>query len=47
MSLVDWAGLAVTTFAASLLQAAGGFGFAVVAVPLICCWSSRRARSSS
>ena len=34
MSLVDWAGLAATTFAASLLQAAGGFGFAVVAVPL-------------
>ncbi len=34
MSLVDWAGLAAITFAASLLQAAGGFGFAVVAVPL-------------
>ena len=34
MSLVDWAGLAATTFAAALLQAAGGFGFAVVAAPL-------------
>lgn len=34
MSLSVWAGLAVTTFAAALLQAAGGFGFAVVATPL-------------
>ena len=34
MSLLDWAGLAATTFAAALLQAAGGFGFAVVAAPL-------------
>lgn len=34
MTLVDWAGLAVATFAAALLQAAGGFGFAVVAAPL-------------
>ena len=34
MTLIDWAGLAAATFAAALLQAAGGFGFAVMAVPL-------------
>jgi uncharacterized protein len=34
MSLFDWAGLAAVTFAAAVLQAVGGFGFAVVAVPL-------------
>lgn len=34
MSLADWAGLAGATFAAALLQAAGGFGFAVMAAPL-------------
>jgi uncharacterized protein len=34
MSLLDWGGLAATTFGAALLQAAGGFGFAVVAAPL-------------
>lgn len=34
MSLLTWAGLAATTFGAALLQAAGGFGFAVVATPL-------------
>ena len=34
MSLFDWAGLAAVTFGAALLQAAGGFGFAVVATPL-------------
>lgn len=34
MTLVDWAGLAGASFAAALLQAAGGFGFAVMAVPL-------------
>jgi uncharacterized protein len=34
VSLLDWAGLAATTFAAALLQAAGGFGFAVMAAPL-------------
>jgi uncharacterized membrane protein YfcA len=34
MSLLDWAGLAATTFGAALLQAAGGFGFAVLAAPL-------------
>jgi uncharacterized membrane protein YfcA len=34
VTLLVWAGLAATTFAAALLQAAGGFGFAVVATPL-------------
>ncbi len=34
MSLLDWAGLAATTFAAALFQAASGFGFAVLATPL-------------
>jgi uncharacterized membrane protein YfcA len=34
VSLLVWAGLAATTFGAALLQAAGGFGFAVVATPL-------------
>ncbi|HJU20393.1 MAG TPA: sulfite exporter TauE/SafE family protein [Stellaceae bacterium] len=34
MQALDWAGLAATTFAAALLQAASGFGFALVAVPL-------------
>jgi len=34
MSLLGWAGLAGTTFAAALLQAVSGFGFAVLAVPL-------------
>jgi uncharacterized protein len=34
MSLFDWAGLAAVTFGAAVLQAAGGFGFAVVATPL-------------
>ncbi len=34
MQALDWAGLAATTFAAAVLQAASGFGFAVVAVPL-------------
>jgi uncharacterized protein len=34
MSLLDWAGLAAVTFGAAVLQAAGGFGFAVVATPL-------------
>ena len=34
MSILAWAGLAVTTFGAALLQAAGGFGFAVLAAPL-------------
>jgi uncharacterized protein len=34
MSISAWIGLAATTFAAALLQAAGGFGFAVVATPL-------------
>ena len=34
MSTLAWAGLAATTFAAALLQSAGGFGFAVVATPL-------------
>lgn len=34
MTILVWAGLAATTFAAALLQAAGGFGFAVVATPL-------------
>lgn len=34
MSLYAWIGLAATTFGAALLQAAGGFGFAVVATPL-------------
>jgi uncharacterized membrane protein YfcA len=34
MTLFGWAGLAGTTFAAALLQAVSGFGFAVLAVPL-------------
>ena len=34
MDLLDWAGLAATTAAAALLQAATGFGFAVLATPL-------------
>ena len=34
MDLLDWAGLAATTSAAALLQAASGFGFAVLATPL-------------
>jgi len=34
MSLFGSAGLAGTTFAAALLQAISGFGFAVLAVPL-------------
>jgi uncharacterized protein len=33
VSLFGWIGLATTTFGAALLQAAGGFGFAVVATP--------------
>jgi uncharacterized membrane protein YfcA len=31
---LGWVGLAATTFGAAVLQAAGGFGFAVVATPL-------------
>jgi uncharacterized membrane protein YfcA len=34
VDLLDWAGLAATTSAAALLQAASGFGFAVLATPL-------------
>jgi uncharacterized protein len=34
VSLGDWAGMAATSFVAGLLQAANGFGFAVLAVPL-------------
>ena len=34
MTLFGWVGLAGTTFAAALLQAVSGFGFAVLAVPL-------------
>jgi uncharacterized protein len=34
MTLFGWFGLAGTTFAAALLQAVSGFGFAVLAVPL-------------
>ena len=34
MSLADWAGMAATSLVAALLQAANGFGFAVLAVPL-------------
>ena len=34
MSFADWAGMAATSFVAGLLQAANGFGFAVLAVPL-------------
>lgn len=34
MQALDWAGLAATTFAAGLSQAASGFGFAVLAAPL-------------
>jgi len=33
VSLANWAGLAATSFAAALLQAANGFGFAVLATP--------------
>ncbi|HTW51562.1 MAG TPA: sulfite exporter TauE/SafE family protein [Stellaceae bacterium] len=33
MDWTNWAGLVVTCFAASLLQATNGFGFAVLAVP--------------
>jgi uncharacterized protein len=33
VSILAWAGLAATTFGAGLLQAAGGFGFAVAATP--------------
>jgi uncharacterized membrane protein YfcA len=33
VDLLAWTGLAATTFTAALLQAAGGFGFAVVATP--------------
>src|SRR5437588_645351 len=35
MTLFGWAGLAGTTFAAALLQAVSGFGFAVLAVAVI------------
>ena len=35
MTILGWVGLAATTFGAALLQAAGGFGFAVVATPLL------------
>jgi uncharacterized protein len=34
VNLGDWAGMAATSFIAGLLQAANGFGFAVLAVPL-------------
>ena len=34
VNLGDWAGMAATSFVAGLLQAANGFGFAVLAVPL-------------
>jgi uncharacterized protein len=34
VSVLAWIGLAGTTFGAALLQAAGGFGFAVIATPL-------------
>jgi uncharacterized membrane protein YfcA len=34
VDLLDWAGLAATTAGAALLQAATGFGFAVLATPL-------------
>jgi len=34
VSLADWAGMAATSLVAALLQAANGFGFAVLAVPL-------------
>src|SRR4029077_19046864 len=34
VSLADWAGMAATSFVAAVLQAANGFGFAVLAVPL-------------
>jgi uncharacterized membrane protein YfcA len=34
VSLLGWAGLAATAFGAALLQAASGFGFAVLAAPL-------------
>ena len=34
MTLFGWAGLGATTFAAALLQAVSGFGFALLAVPL-------------
>src|ERR1700687_5019715 len=35
MTLLVWAGLAATCFAAALLQATNGFGFAVLAVPFL------------
>jgi uncharacterized membrane protein YfcA len=34
VNLENWAGMAATSFVAALLQAANGFGFAVLAVPL-------------
>ncbi len=34
MNLLEWVGLAATTFAAALLYAVSGFGFAVLAAPL-------------
>jgi uncharacterized protein len=34
VDLVDWVGLAATTFVAALLYAVSGFGFAVLATPL-------------
>jgi uncharacterized membrane protein YfcA len=34
IGLADWVGLAATTFAAALLYAVSGFGFAVLAAPL-------------
>jgi uncharacterized membrane protein YfcA len=45
MTLFGWAGLAGTTFAAALLQAVSGFGFAVLAVPLYPSLSSMRPRA--
>jgi uncharacterized membrane protein YfcA len=35
VGLFEWAGLAVTIFVAALLQAISGFGFAVLATPLL------------
>jgi uncharacterized protein len=34
VALLNWVGLAATTFVAALLQTVGGFGFAVLAAPL-------------
>jgi uncharacterized membrane protein YfcA len=34
VNLADWTGMAATSFVAAVLQAANGFGFAVLAVPL-------------